>query len=89
MKLPIEADALRLQLNLPKGATRADRYRVELVKETGQSQRLTPVEQTQQAVVVEIPAGQLSRGQYALNLHAIKPDGTDERIKGSFLLTVE
>lgn len=89
LKLPIEADTLRLQLNLPDGATRADRYRVELIKENGQSQRLTPVEQTQQAVVVEIPADQLPRGQYALNVHAIKPDGTEERIKGSFLLTVE
>lgn len=89
LKLPIEADAQRLQLNLPEGVTRADRYRVELIRENGQSQKLTPVEQTQQAVVVEIPADQLSRGQYALNLYAIKPDGTDERIKGSFLLTAE
>lgn len=89
LKLPIEADALRLQLNLPEGATRADRYRVELIKESGQSQRLTPVEQTQQAVVVEIPAAQVARGQYALNLYAITTDGTDERIKGSYLLTAE
>ena len=84
--LPLQTDALRLRLVLPETATR---YRVELLRENGETENLKTVGQDEQAVVVEVAAAQLSRGQYALRVHAIKPDGTEQRIKGSYLLTLE
>jgi anti-sigma-K factor RskA len=87
--LPLNADALRLRLKLPETASPATRYRVELLREDGETQTLPIVGYDEQSVVVEIPAAQLSRRQYALNVYVIKPDGTEERIRGSYLLTVD
>lgn len=89
LRLPLQADALRLQLRLPEGAPRAPSYRVELIHADGKSESLIPVQQNDQAVTVELNSNQLSRGQYALNLFALRADKTEERIRGSFLLTVE
>jgi hypothetical protein len=84
--LPLGADVLRLRLVLPETATG---YRVALLKENGETQKLIPVGQDGQAVTVEIPAAHLARGRYAFNVYAIKPDGTEQRIEGSYLLTAE
>ena len=89
IKLPLPAEVLRLQLTLPEGMAQATRYRVELLRENGEKENLPPVEQTQQTVAVEMPADRISRGQYALNLFATKSDGTEERVKGSYLITAE
>lgn len=89
VKLPLPADALRLQLRLPEGATHAPSYRAELIRADGKRETFIPVEQNDQAVTVELNSNQISRGQYALNLFAIRSDKTEERIRGSFLLAVE
>lgn len=87
--LPLNADVLRLRLKLPETSNPARRYRVELLSENSETETLPTVGQDEQSVVVEIPAAQLSRGRYALNVYVIKPDGSEERIRGSYLLTVD
>ena len=89
VKLPLGADALRLYLKLPDASDPAMRYRVELLRETGETTSIERVAVIELSAVVEIPAAQLARGQYALNLYMIKPDGTQQRISGSYFLTLE
>jgi hypothetical protein len=87
--LPLNADVLRLRLKLPETSNPARRYRVELLRENGETETLPTAGQDGQSVVVEIPAAHLSRGQYALNVFVAKPNGTNERINGSYYFTVE
>jgi hypothetical protein len=89
LNFPINVDLLRLQMKLPETADAAASYRVELLRENRERQALPIIGQNEQSVVAEIPAAQLSRGQYALNLYVVKPDGTEQRISGSYFLTVE
>ena len=87
--LPLNADKLRLRMALPETAEPGARHRVELLKENRETQALSAIGQDEKSVTAEIPAAQLSRGQYALNLYVIKPDGTEQRIRGSYFFTVE
>jgi anti-sigma-K factor RskA len=90
VRLPLNADALRISLMLPEGTTPAASYRVELVNESGEARSLKVAGQDAQAVSVLIPAGQLARGRYALKLFADGADGTEQRVSGdSYLFTVE
>jgi hypothetical protein len=87
--LPVNVDALRLRLMLPGLSSRTTRYRVELLGAKGETHALKAVEQDEQSVVVEIPSTHLSRGLYALTVYATKEEGTEQRIRDSYLFTVE
>jgi hypothetical protein len=89
VKLPLTVDRLRLELKLPEGTSSAASDRVDLSTENGGTQTLKIVSRTQDSVVVEIPASQFTRGLYALKVFVIKPDGSEQPIRGSYLLTVE
>jgi hypothetical protein len=89
INLPLGKDALRISLGLPNPPPAAVRYRVQLLGANDESRSLGIAGQDAQSVVVEIPGTQLQRGQYALNLFAIKADGTEQRITGSYYFTVE
>ncbi len=87
IKLPLQYDDLKLQLTLAEPSTPAG-YRVEMqsgdrIKKTLESVR------NGQAVEVLVPAADLKVGEYAFNVFLIKPDGTEERVKGSYRLAVE
>jgi len=88
VKLPLEKDALKIFLRLPQPPA-ATSYRVQLLNTSGESRSLTISEQDPQSVAVEIPATQLRSGQYALNLFAIKADGKEQRISGSYYFIAE
>lgn len=88
VKLPLPADALRVSLRLPDPSA-AVSYRADLQEESGAGRPLEIKAQDAQLVWVEIPASELRRGQYAIILFAINPDGTDRRINGGYFLTVE
>lgn len=88
LKLPLNVDQLRLRLTLPEPLIPAKGYRVELLNGNGDTKSLDRAAQVEQAVEVVVPASEFSRGQYALNVYAIKPDGTEQRIRGSYFLTV-
>jgi hypothetical protein len=90
IKLPPDADALRVFLTLPEGATPAPRYRVELDDEDGETMPLAVDGQDARAVSVLLPASRLSRGQqYALTLFALRDDGTEQPVYGSYVFAVE
>jgi hypothetical protein len=88
-KLPLGKDALRIFLKLPNPPPPAVGYRVQLLDAHDESRSLGIAGQDTQTVVVEIPGAQLQRGQCLLNLFAIKADGTEQRINGSYYFTVE
>jgi hypothetical protein len=87
--LPPEADALKLSLTLPEPSTPTARYRVELLNEKGETQPLEIAGQDAQSVKTVIPAAQLARGRYALKLFKSDGDGSEQRVSGSYLFTVE
>ena len=89
VNLPLTAEAVRLYLKLPEALDQATHFRVELLKESGETLNVEKVALIEQSAVIELPATQLSRGQYALKLYVVKPDGTEERINGSYFLSVK
>jgi len=88
VKLPPGAEALRVILKLP-GHAAAAAYRVELLNEGGEASTPRVVGHDAESVTVEIPAAQLTHGEYALRLFAVRPDGAEERIRGVYLFSVE
>jgi methionine-rich copper-binding protein CopC len=89
VRLPPNTEALNISLTLPQQSLPAARYRVELENDNGETKSVEVAGKDDQAVLVVIPAAQLVRGQYALKLFALKPDGTDQRINGSYFFIVE
>lgn len=89
VKLPLGNETLRIFLRLPNPPPMAVGYRVQLLDDNGEFRSPGITRQDAQSVVLEIPGTQLRRGQYALNLFAIKADGTEQRIAGSYYFTVE
>ena len=83
IQVPLKADALKVYLSLPEGATPAAHYGVELENDKGKVERLK-VEGPQDArsVSVVISASQLARGQYVLRLLATGADGKEQRVEG-------
>lgn len=89
LKLPPAAEALSISLLLPQQSPPADRYRVELENDNGESRSVEVTGKDAQSVLVMIPAAQLPRGQYALKLFAVRADNTEQRINGSYFFVVE
>ena len=90
VKLPLNVDELRLNLELPEPGTDGQTYRVELVRRVnGKMTKLEPVSQDKKSVVVAISDSQLEPGGHALNLFTTKPHETEQRIGGSYLFTAE
>jgi methionine-rich copper-binding protein CopC len=85
VRLPPNADALRIILTLPNSTPPAARYRVELENDGGARGSLQTAAQDQQSVTVVIPSAELKPGQYSLKLFAVRADGREERIGGSYL----
>ena len=89
INLPLAADAVRLYLKLPEALDQAARFRVELLKDSGETINIEKVARVEQAAVIELPDAQLSRGQYALKLYVVKSDGSEQRVNGSYFLSVK
>lgn len=86
--LPLADDGLKLHLELPSPPISAKNYRVEMQTDNGATKSLMPVTHNGQVIDVVIPASDLLRGQYAFNVYAIKTDGTEQRIQGTYFLNV-
>ena len=89
LKLPADVDALRVFLVLPERATRVSRYRAELDTEDGETVQLAVEGQDAESVTVLIPASRLPRGRYAMTLFAVRDDGTEQPVHGSYIFAVE
>jgi hypothetical protein len=88
INLPLKADAVRLFLKLPAAFDQTTRFRAELLKDSGETIRIERVALVDEAAVIELPAAQLSQGQYALKLFVVKSDDSEQRINGSYFLNV-
>jgi len=86
VSLPLNVDELRITLMLPESAPSASSYRVEALDGIS---TLSVAGSSSNSVSVIVPAPPLRRGNYALRLYAIKPDGTEERVPGNYFFTVE
>jgi hypothetical protein len=89
IKLSDDTDALRIALTLPEQTTAAASYRVLLENVNGEGRSVEIVSQDARTISVVLPAAQLARGQHALKLFAVNPDGTKQRIPGSYYFIVE
>lgn len=89
VKLPPDAEGLNVSLMLPQPSPSAARYRVELENDSGETKSFDAAWKDPQSVLVMIPAAQLARGQRALKLFAVKPDGGEQRINGAYFFNVE
>lgn len=76
---------LKLTLTIPENARGANSYSVRLA---GGSD-LKVEQQTPETVTVIIRPGSITPGTYAIQLSKVKPDGTKERIPGSYYIAVE
>jgi len=68
VSLPLNKDALRIQLKLPASSPGTDGYRVQWENARGPIHELKIESQDAQSVVVSIPAAELTRDQYRLIL---------------------
>jgi hypothetical protein len=89
IKLPHRFSRLKLHLNLPQPTAPAKAYRVEMLTADDKTINVAPVSHHEQVVDLTLSASALPPGQYAFHVYAVKPDGTEQRIAGSYLLTVD
>lgn len=82
-------DELRVKLNLPTRTPPPKSYRADLRGENISLPRLPIVEQNPQSLTVVIPAEDLTRGTYAIELSAVNENGAEEAIRGAYLFAVE
>ena len=81
-------DELRLKLKLPNDAPLTNNYRVQLRGERA-SHQLSVQQQDATSLTVGVPANQLSRGSYAIELTAVVANGTEVPLRGAYLFAVE
>lgn len=86
---PQGAGKLRIPLKLPEQWNSVERFRVELLDGDGEISSRGVIKKEGELVPVEIPAAQLARGQSALRLYAVNPDGTEQRVSGNYFFIVE
>jgi hypothetical protein len=89
VKLSPETEALKVTLTLPQPQPADLRYRVEFDNAIGEKKVSKVIRQDSQSVEILVPTAQLAREQYAFRLFAIQPDGTEQRIPGSYFLLIE
>jgi len=89
LKMPGTKDTLKLHLVLPQSQIAARDYRVVMITDDGKTRSLKPESHNGQVVDLAIPAADLSRRTYTFNVYAIKPDGTEERLPGNYLMALE
>lgn len=88
-QLKMPAAGLMLDLTIPEQSRGAKDYRAKLVNADGVARALEIDERKSESVKVAIPSGWLTRGSYAIQLSAVKADGSEERIRGSYLFDIE
>ena len=84
MKLPPNT-GLEMTLTIPESARGAKGYVARLAN----GNDLEIDKQTEKTVTVKVPPALLKPGTDAIQLSKVKPDGTEERISGSYYFAVE
>lgn len=80
---------LKVNLTIPEQAKDVTDFRIKLVDENGVQRNLAIDERKDQTVTLTIPAALLSRGSYVIQLSMVKPDGSEDRVRGSYNFVVE
>lgn len=88
VKIESGVPGVEVTLAIPEQAKGASDYRATLVGD-GPEQALDIDKRDEQTLTIKIPASLLNRGQYAINLSRINPDGSETRIPGSYYFNVE
>ena len=88
IKLEPGTGRLRIELKLPDQTPQAQNYRVELLDGQQRSRNLPIEERTAQSLIVAIPANEITPGSYIIHLWAVNPDGSEQRIRGSYVFNV-
>jgi len=89
IKLMPQHNGLKLHLTLAQPIISAKDYRVEMLTDDGKNNTLVPVSHNEQAVDVVIPASDLPPGLKVINVYAIKPDGTEQRVPGNYEFIID
>ncbi|HEX8352342.1 MAG TPA: hypothetical protein VF611_05580 [Pyrinomonadaceae bacterium] len=90
VRLPLRADALRVTLTLPAGATPAAAYRAEMMPTSKPRPEAVEVAgQDERSVSVVIPEARLARGRHVLTLFAVGTDRAERRVGDSYVFDVE
>ena len=87
LNLPPDAGELRAALTLPKSFPQGTRFQAVLDNQIDRKQ-VKVVDHKENVVTVVIPAADLPHGEYALELTALKTDGTEEAIPGNYRFDV-
>ncbi len=82
-----DANQLRVTLLFPSGMPAASDYRVKLAKDL--TKTFTPTEKRADSITVQIPIAYFQPGRNGLQLFVIRPDGTEERVGGTYYFDVK
>ena len=89
VKLESGMAGIKVNLAIPEEERGAKDYSVKLIN-GDVSQSDLPVDQRDdQSITIKIPVSSIARGSYAIQVFSIKPDGTQQRIPGSYYFDVE
>jgi hypothetical protein len=77
-----DAAQLRATLRFPASMPEARDYRVKLASDP--TKTFTPIEKHSDSITVQIPIAYFREGRNGLQLFVIKPDGTEERVRGTY-----
>jgi anti-sigma-K factor RskA len=89
VRLPLGADALKIALTLPEGATPAVSYRVEMLAGKGRPEAVEVTGHDGRSVSVVVPEARLARGRHVLRLFAVGADKSERRVGDSYVFDVE
>jgi hypothetical protein len=89
VRLEPGSPGLRIELALPDQIPQSKNYRVELLDEKQAARNLRIEQQTEASLVVVVPANEISPGIYYVRLYTRNPDGTEQRIRGTYFFTVQ
>jgi hypothetical protein len=89
VRLEPGSPGIQIELALPHQIPQSKNYRVELLAEKQASRNLRIEQQTEAKLVVVVPANEMGPGSYFVRLYATNPDGTEQRIRGTYFFAVQ
>ena len=89
VRLEPGSPGIKIELTLPDQIPQSENYRVELHDEKQASRNLKIEQRTNRSLVLIIPANEITRGSYYIHLHSVNPDGSEQRVRGSYFFTVQ
>jgi hypothetical protein len=89
VRLEPGSPGIQIELALPDQIPQSKNYRVELLAEKQASRNLRIEQQTEAKLVVVVPANEIGPGSYFVRLYATNPNGTEQRIRGTYFFAVQ